>query len=239
MKRAILILAAFTILGELSNASASPIYNSAADFSSASNPAGPWSYGYLPAGALNTASFALYTNSVAVPGTSPATNIDYWNLSSPFNPSVFHNPSNGIVQLTTVTIQPGQAGLHPGPNGEYSVYRFTAPATASYALSALFTGIDTGGTTTDVHVFNNGVALFNGNINGFGATQYFATTLKLGAGDRIDFVVGVGSNGAFFNDSTALDARLTAVPEPTSFALVGMTLAVGVVYGWRCRKGAW
>src|SRR5579862_6769865 len=208
MKRAILILAVLTLLG-VRNASASLIYNNAADFSAANNPTGVWTYGFLPPGSLNTAAFSLYTNSAPVLATSPAVNIAYWDSPSTFNPSVFHNPSGSVVQQTTVTIQPGQAGFHPGPNGEYSVYRFTAPAAGPYALNAVFTGIDTVGTTTDVHVLDEGTSLFSGNINGFGSTQSFATTLTLAAGDHVDFVVGVGSNGTFFNDSTALDATLT------------------------------
>jgi hypothetical protein len=236
---AVLGLAALVlIVGGAGKARAGPIYNNATDFSPTNNPNGVWSYGVLSPGAVpNAATFSLY------PGHGNTAGIDFVGvdnngLSDP--PYVSHNPTGTTISVSTVTYGPGQAGFHPGSNGAYSDYRFTAPATGSYALSALFTGIDHGGTTTDVHVLDNGAALFNGNVNGYLSTASFSTTLALAAGDRVDFVVGFGTNGNYFNDSTALNATLAlnpaaVVPEPSSLAL--LALGGAALAGWRRWPG--
>ena len=237
MKRAILILGAMALLlGGVGQAKASPIYNNANDFSLASNPNGVWSYGSLAGGSSpNASTFALY------PSNGTASGIDFWGPTSALSPPVdFHNPNATVLTFSTITMQPGQAAFHPGPNGEYSVYRFTTPTAGSYSLSALFTGIDVGGTTTDVHVLVNNSPLFNGSINGYNDLNTYSTTLALGVGDQVVFVVGFGSNGNYFNDSTALDATLklnaTAVPEPATLTMLGFGIAGLAGYGWRRRK---
>jgi hypothetical protein len=78
-------------------------------------------------------------------------------------------------------------------------------------LNTTFTGRDNvNGTTTDVHVFHNGSALFNGVVNGFGpgSGPSFATSLTVLPGDTIDFAVGMGSNGSYISDPTGLDATI-------------------------------
>ena len=56
----------------------------------------------------------------------------------------------------------------------------------------------------------------------------------------IDFAVGVGANGNYFNDSTSINASLTSgptnnVPEPTSVTLLGSAL-VSLAFLWRRRR---
>ena len=179
-------------------------YNNATDFSLTGNPNGAWSYGYLSPGALpDSSTFAPFANSVNNGG------LQVWN-DSVSSLAAFDNPTNSVLHYGSGVLQPGEAGFHPGPNGQYSVYRFTAPATGSYSLSALFTGIDdAGGTTTDVHVLDDGTSLFQGDINGYLNTSSYSATLNLKAGDIIDFAVGYGSDGSYLFDSTGLDATLT------------------------------
>jgi len=181
------------------------VYNNATDFSITGNPNGAWSYGYLSPGASpDSSTFTPYANSGDNGGIK-----EWWAPFTLNTPSVFDNPTNGVLDYGTGVLQPGQAGFHPGPNGQYSVYRFTAPSTGSYSLSAVFTGIDhAGGTTTDVHVLDDGNSLFQGNINGYLNTSNYAATLNLNAGDTIDFVVGYGSDKSYLFDSTGLDATL-------------------------------
>lgn len=213
-------------------------FNAADDFSPTNNPNGVWSYGYSTS--LGS-SFILYTHNGILnnPGGSP-NGLDSWNFNIGLNnPVVFHNGTSGALGINgTATAQAGQLGLHPGPDGEYSIVRFTSPTTEAYSLSAAFSGLDFHGpTTTDVHILLNGSSIFDGNINAFGAGPAFSQILNLHAGDTVDFEVGFGSNKNYSFDSTGLSATLsTAVPEPGSFALAGIGVALMAGYGLRNRS---
>jgi hypothetical protein len=241
-----LVIAGFMVVAA-GKVTASPIYNNATDFSvTTGNPAAVWSYGMLSAGAVPDAStFTLYaTPSVLGSG------LEVWGQAPGTLPDDVYNPTNAVINPAgTNPIQPGQAAFHPGPNGEYSVFRFTAPAAGQYLLSSIFTGIDVGtpfhlGTTTDVHVLDNGSSLFAGNVlaNGLNSASY-STTLNLAVGERIDFVVGWGADQSFSNDSTALAATLTfqpttSTPEPASITLLvsGFLTAGGFHFVRRRRR---
>ena len=62
--------------------------------------------------------------------------IEVWNVSGGgLNPPEdFYNDTSSVVSYLSITMQPYQAAFHPGPDGEYSVYRFTAPV-AGYTPS--------------------------------------------------------------------------------------------------------
>jgi hypothetical protein len=195
-------------------------YDVAADFSTISNPNGVWSYGYaLTLGG----SFNLYNQAGSILG------IDYWSLSGDV-PDVAHNSTPNPVSLGTPLFAPYQAALHPGVNGEYSIFRFTAPVAGSYLLQTSFSGIDTNGTTTDVHVLTNDAVIFSGSVNGFGpgTGPSFVTNLVLQANDRVDFEVGYGSDGNFFDDATGIQATLIlAVPILTVQSLGSLGAQIG------------
>lgn len=214
------------------------IYNNAADFSAAANnPNGVWSYGTLAPGATPDANtFQLYS------GHTTSSGLQFWGQASnpALPPYVAFNPTNSPITFAgTVQYGARRAGLHPGPDGTYSDFRFTAQIAGTYDLAALFTGIDFAGpTTTDVHVLLNGASLFSGAVTAFGSGPSYASTLSLAAGDRVDFAVGFGSNRSYFFDSTGLDATLTlhttAVPEPGSLTLLG--IAATAATSWRLRR---
>lgn len=200
-------------------------FNAANDFSGVSNPNGVWSYGFS-----NTlgGTFNLYTNN-ADPNFNPAS-LDVWNRLNPDSePAVFHNYTANPFSFFTVNIAPNQLAFHPGSSGEYSIVRFIAPQSGNYNLATIFTGIDTVGTTTDVHILQNNTSLFNNSIVGLGSTQSFSSNLPLVTGDIIDFAVGFGGNGYFF-DSTGLDVTITqqnTQPTPESSNLLGLMLLGG------------
>ena len=80
------------------------------------------------------------------------------------------------------------------------------------------------GTSTYVHIQKNGSSIWNGDVEGFGATQSFNTTVQLNAGDRLDFVVGLGQRQSPLGDSTGVDATISVVPEPSALGLLLLTL---------------
>lgn len=199
--------------------------NVTTQFSFLQNPGGAWSYGStstLGNFNLNLFNWAFGSMSGAAmgwAGQDPAT-------ASDANPSVLYLMGNGpVFNYSTISAPSNSVNLHPGPNGEISVARWIAPTAGLYLISGAFRGNDTVGTTTDVHVLHNNASLVNGSINGLGATENFSQTVFLAAGDRVDFAVGAGGNG-FFNDSTGLSAIISAVPEPSSYALLLAGLGV-------------
>jgi hypothetical protein len=238
MKRFLLMAAALAVLfSGVGQAQAAIVYDAAADFSIASNPNGVWSYGsFVP----STITFAPYGSTVT------GFIVSDWNAWNPAGgnnvPAVFKNTGSSTETGLTVVLQGGQLALHPGSDGTASVVRWTAPIAGTYSLSALFTGVDNGGTTTDVHILDNGVSIFDSVVNGYlNSTPPFNNTLTVGAGATIDFVVGFGSDGFYYNDSTALAATLSpisAVPEPATLTLLGIAVAGFACCNLRRRKPA-
>jgi hypothetical protein len=206
------------------------VYNNAAQWSAINNPNGVWSYGYLAPSSSpaipDASTFKLYTEQVQVPVTSGF--IGDWRIPGSAGPNAVYNPLAQIVSVGTIAWQPHQASFHPGPNGEYSSYRFTAPTAGDYSLSATFSSIDTvGGANKDIHVLVNGSELYDDTIPGsYGSTKTFSKAVSLAKGDRVDFVVGFGT-GPYFFDTTALDATLRIAPS-TSINLSGPTGS----HGW-------
>jgi hypothetical protein len=202
------------------------IYNNAAQWSAIDNPNGVWSYGYLAPSSTpampDASTFKLYTEQVQVPVTSGF--IGDWRIPGQDGPNAVYNPLDEIVSVGTITWQPRQASFHPGPNGEYSSYRFTAPTAGDYSLSATFNSIDTvGGADKDIHILVDGSELYDDALSGsYGSTKTFSNAVSLAKGDQVDFVIGFGT-GPYFFDTTALDATLMSAPSTpsTSISLSG------------------
>lgn len=134
--------------------------------------------------------------------------LDIWHSPLGREPWATLNPSNQPVETPfSFTWPPRQVALHPGPQGEYSAVRWTAPAADRYKISATFTGLFHA--TTDVHLFHNGRPLFVAqlNIGGNPNTATHTSELALAKDDTLDFVVGWG-NGSYGSDSTALTATI-------------------------------
>jgi hypothetical protein len=135
--------------------------------------------------------------------------LEAWRTPSGPDPNVTHNPLKTTLSAPWATWQPGQMAFHPGPNGEFSAVRWTAPDAGDYEVAARFFGPDNR-PTTEVHVLHNGRALFDGwlNLHERGNTAAWKTNLAISRADRVDFVVGVG-NGNYGGDTTGLEASLS------------------------------
>jgi len=181
-------------------------YDASSDFSPLQNADGAWSYGYRASGGA----FTPYASGADIFGAWT----DSWSRGNPTWPFVTHNSTGATLTCAGVVVQPADTlNLHPGQNGERSVVRWTAPVAGTYVFTGRFQGIDTTGTTSDVLVTHNGGSIFSGNVNGYGATAPFTLTRTVAAGDTLEFSVGYGSNGNYYNDSTGLSVTVSQ-PSP-------------------------
>ena len=185
-------------------------YDAAADFSPSLNPNGVWSYGWS---STRGSPFNLYPAHFQVSG------LDVWApaVGDLFGSDVFHNGGSVTINPAgTNPIPPGQLAFHPGAAGQNGIVRWTAPSTGLYDVSASFIGLDTYGTTTDVAVLHNSYSkmapqLFVAFVLGYNDIKTFSTAVFALAADTIDFTVGFGSDGNYFDDSTGISVVITQV----------------------------
>jgi hypothetical protein len=175
------------------------------DFSIVSNPNGHWSYGWSasPGSMLH-----LYTH----PYPNDGDGFEHWETGIP---AIMHNVSL-IDQhpAGTTTVPPNDVCTHPGWSGVHGVVRWTAPATTVANVSATFVGRSGWNnaplTTTAGHVVHNGTVLFSCllNQNGAGNEAGWQGSRAVQAGDSLDFAVGDGGNGNYY-DTTGLIITVT------------------------------
>jgi len=195
-------------------------FDLSADFSFQNNPNKVWQYGYSAARSLDPSEFRV--DEYANPGnTGP---IGFWH------PSLSHQPGPGwypyIAYNTSKksefgsmkgwAARPGEVAMEASNSGQYSLIRFVARMTGYYMISARFTGIHFGLSTTDVHVLHNSTSLFDADIDGYGGdpafhkiegkspTAEYSGRIKLQANDTVTFAVGYGKNQTNSCDTTGL-----------------------------------
>ena len=170
------------------------VFSAVNQFSLTQNPNGPWSYGFTDGLA---GPFTLFTSTAGPNGTL----FQGW-----------YGPSGGfpLVQTNDSIRNLNYILLHPTTPSLYSVVRWTAPTSGRFDLLGLFVGLDTA--TTDVHVLENSVSVFDSQIRTQIDASIFDLRVYVVKGDTIDFAVGVGADGSFDFDSTGLKATITG-PE--------------------------
>ena len=185
-----------------------------ADFSATSNPNGAWSYGWT---ATLGSPLHLY------PSTNPSNTSAWWDpaIERMGAPSFWKNTSAS----TQFGVAPGETSLHPGPNNEFSVLRWTAPSASDCTVNAQFLAGHDG--DTDAYVLKNGATIFSAETTNINPS--FGQTIRLSAGDTLDFAVG--SKGSYYSDNTPVSVTIAAKPllylamdVDTRFAQVGSQL---------------
>ena len=192
-------------------APANQIYSAVGQFSPVHNPNGVWSYGYT-----QTLGSPLIRYTIA--GTTCCSSQIGW--FGPFGPA----PGYPLV-LENEFVPTQSLDMDPGPEGEYSVVRWTAPGSGTWDIVGDFSG--TGITTTDVHVLRNSAPIYDNFVNA-SDVHNFGLTVNLQAGDTIDFAVGFG--GAFGGDPTGFQAIVS--PHQYKFETLDFPGAVStLVFG--------
>jgi hypothetical protein len=219
------------IMGQGTNTNPPPTgcYNASDAFTTNSNPNGVWSYGFSPTLGDPVIPFFEQGNWGG---------LDFWRSNIWYNvPGIYFNPTSETIinPTSTIMLQPGQLALHPGPNGEFAVLRFTVPNDDAYQIAVEFTGADILGTTTDVHLLLNGSPQRSGVVDGFGSGSGLSinTNLFLRAGDHLDFAVGRGANNEFTYDATAVALQICATTNPPPGSCVPSPS--GLVGWWRAE----
>lgn len=182
-------------------------------FSLSSNPNGNWAYGYSPKD--DTSHFTLFekanhNNHFA----SPEVPVDFWNRPDDWHPLILKNTSNVVIVIQgAVVVPPTMFEMHPGPDGQRSVLRWTAPADGDYRIQGQFRGINGSGyTRTDALVVENGSTVrFSADIEGFNFEHPFDLTFIGKRGGTVDFSVGYGSDRDYAGDSTGFSAIITTI----------------------------
>jgi hypothetical protein len=110
-----------------------------------------------------------------------------------------------------VCVPPAFLNVHPGPNDELTVVRWTAPTSGNFFFQGVVVGLDRGGpTTTGFYlVHNSSDILFSTQINVYRLPVTFHHVLTVSAGDTLDFAVDFGQNGNYFGDSTGIQFMVT------------------------------
>ena len=178
-------------------------YDIATDFSVVNNPNGTWSYGWS---ASRGADFNLITQA-GRDETPYGTNVGWLppNFAAawltPAYAETDYAPSWGFIPKGTVNI-------HPGPSGQNSVIRWTAPLAGTVRIDGWFTGNCNWPTSTDVAILHDNAEIFTGLINSYQVPLNFSFARQVAAGDTIDFTVGYGTNRDYYGDNTGVHAIL-------------------------------
>lgn len=197
---------AIMLLLVISQAAPAQIYDAVKDFSAQSNPNGVWSYGYLDSWGTP---FTLYTwggNCSGVPGVS------WWDTSACSGPQqIAHNDKHKQLCYATWCLPVSYLLLHPGPNGQLSVLRWTAPTAGNFVMRVEFEGLDwSGPTSTYVYVvLNSKRVLLQAAITSYEWPLSFdPKPIRLAAGDTVDLMVDWGKNQNYSFDSTGAELKI-------------------------------
>ena len=181
---------------------------------------------------LNSGRFDGRQSGGGASGVGSMAGLSWWRTGGNQDPNITFNGTRNPISAFGITWQPGRLALHPGPQGEYCVLRWTAPAAGEYSLAASFAGIAQEA-TTDVHLRHNAQPLFDSliNLENHGNEASFVKTLSVKAGDTIDLAVGPG-NGSYGGDCTGVAIALKGPDGKTRNAATDFVTAQNPNGAW-------
>lgn len=181
-------------------ATAAPSDDVARDFSASTNPAGPWTWGWMP---------SIAEGFKRATGSYPsASYVDRWTGDG--EATLYMNRTTRIQTSGTGVFMPGQLTLHPGKQGQLAAVRWTAMRTGTVRVDATFTRRDYAyPTTTTAWVLRQGQEIFRAELNAHRGRAGFGSLVSVREGATLDFAVGVGANGNWAGDSTGLALRIS------------------------------
>jgi hypothetical protein len=191
------------------------VWDAASEYSSTQNPSGAWTYGWSATRGGAVTPFSVY-------GTFCGS-VRGWLLpNSPYShPTIAKNSATSTTCCGSVRMPPDRLVLHPGPQGQLAVLRWTAPVASTYRVSVGFGGLDFSfPTNSDVEVRHNGSVLYFSELLGFHGPSSCSSTdfskplgfvgfVTMQAGDTLDALVGYGQNMRFNGDSTLAEVVIT------------------------------
>jgi len=221
-------LAAIIVLIFAQLAEAQTTFDLSADFSFRDNPGKVWQYGYSATNSLGPDQFRVDKQSDRVDMKCDSTgSIGFWHPAANSGPGpgyypyvAYNTTKQSQVGCKGWAVRPGEVAMEGSNSGQYSLVRFVAPVAGTYKISAQFTGIHYGLSTTDVHVLHNGTSLFDADIDGYGGdpafhkvqganpTANYSGQVELKANDTVTFAIGYGKDKTNSSDTTGLFAQV-------------------------------
>jgi hypothetical protein len=199
-------------------------YDAAADYSTAANPNGAWSYGYTAPGTY--VDFVAYNHTADLFGNG---SLIGWCAgdSGWADPNLNKNMTDNTISGYDITWDAG--ALAGGGDMEWAyatVLRWTCQTDGVYDINASFTGIqDTW--RTDYWLVSRDAnygydwLMNNNGAGGYGNTETYSNQMTLTAGETLDFLV-------YGPAHTAISAKINQIPEPSTLVLLGGGL-LGIV----------
>lgn len=214
----------------LSQVEAQSVFQAATEFSAAQNPAGAWTYGWRDAQTGVFRAFEVHAASGALMEWGSSATEPGADFKPPY---VLLNSSDQPVEFsTTVLALPKRIILHPGPNGEPSTLRWTAPQDGPIWIESAAEGRDQGpGASTIFEVYRGPEPLFSNGVSGKNSESRvaFQTNLTVRAGETLDFAIGTTNDFSF--DSTQLDISVAYEASKNNPILIDL-LAEDAVPKW-------